>query len=92
MERPRKLEKGARFAFCEPVQAAPRSRWHIRELDGEPKFGGGASPPLCHERFGELSAKQRWPNGWDLDVGLTEDHLRSNQVCQKCVKLYREKL
>jgi len=76
------------YRFCEPVHATSITKWHIREVeDGAPhKYGGGAGAPLCY-----LADAKEWYNGWDLEVEITEGHLRGDYVCPRCLELMREK-
>lgn len=70
-----------KYSFCEPVMAGVRATWHIRPLTkAGRKLGGGIdTASLCG-----------WVvrgNGWDIDVPITEHHLK--HACQKCVALYQ---
>ena len=47
------------------------------------KFTGGALAPLCWP-------DAKWLGGWDLDVDITEHHLRHS--CPDCVRLYKDAL
>lgn len=73
---PPKADPG--FSFCESVTATSNSPWHIRKLDGHgKKLGGGiTTTSLC-----ALVTR-----GWDLDVELTEHHLKRS--CRRCVAEY----
>lgn len=68
------------YTFCESTHASPYSLWHLRELDGPRRLGGGVTRPLCG---------REWINGWDLDVELTPHHLENN-CCPECLRIYRE--
>lgn len=73
----------ATYSFCESVFAASLSKWHIRKLTsvGRKPGGGIDSPSLCgHVKTGL---------GWDLEVGLTDFHLREN-CCIECTVLYKK--
>lgn len=67
------------FSLCETITASGSSSWHLRQLTQTgPKYGGGAdTPALCGR---EVS--------WDLEVPLTEHHLRRN-VCHECLAAYQ---
>lgn len=66
------------FSFCESVTATSSSPWHIRRLDSAgKKLGGGiTTPSLCG-----LATR-----GWDLEVEITEHHLKYS--CKRCVAEY----
>ena len=74
------------YSFCESSVATGMWRWHIRKIgtDGR-KPGGGASSPLCFIHEGRT-----WTNGWDIEVPMTEHHMREN-ACRKCLALFDEK-
>lgn len=67
------------YAFCEPVTASGRGRWHLRKLDaaGLKPGGGITTRSLC----GYVKT------GWDLEVEITEHHL--GHACSACVGVYR---
>jgi len=69
-----------RFSFCKSVYAKARSPWHIRKVtDVGCKSGGRIdTPSLC----GRVKQRQ----GWDLDVEISEHHLR--HACKDCVEEY----
>ena len=67
-----------KYSFCESAHAGPFSKWHIRKLTkiGR-KLGGGAdTPSLCGRKV-----------SWDLNVELTDFHLKNNG-CPKCYEIY----
>lgn len=68
-----------KYAFCEPVTAAPGSRWHIRKLtDKGVKLSGGVdTPALCGREV-----------CWDLAVGVDSRYF--DDCCPKCVEEFRE--
>ena len=68
------------YSFCESVHATSTSPWHLRKMTSEgKKLGGGIdTPSLCG------LIKQ----GWDLQVGLTEHHIK--HACPKCREIYEE--
>jgi len=65
-------------AFCETINAAPLSKWHIRPLTKVGlKLGGGAdTKALCGKSV-----------AWDLQVDITDRHLKSSS-CPKCREIY----
>lgn len=70
-----------KYAFCESVWASGRSPWHLRPLtDKGLKLGGGIDTS-------SLCGRVRSPNGWDVEVSMTEQHLA--HACPECVRLYR---
>lgn len=66
------------FSFCESVHATSHSPWHIRPLtEAGKKLGGGVdTESLC------LIVSR----GWDLEVDITEHHLK--HACKRCVAEY----
>jgi len=71
------------FTFCEPVWASGLGLWHIRQpSDVGPKFGGGIDTP-------SLCGRVPVPQGWDLEVRISEHHLTKN-TCAVCLEKYRE--
>ncbi len=73
---PPKADPG--FSFCESVYAVSNGPWHLRRLDDSGrKLGGGITTnSLC----GLVT------RGWDLNVDITEHHLKHS--CKRCVAEY----
>jgi hypothetical protein len=67
-----------KFSFCETAGATGMSLWHIRNLTkAGRKLGGGADAlSLCGRKV-----------CWDLDVDLTEHHLKLN-TCSRCSEIF----
>jgi len=73
------------YAFCEPVTASSRSRWHIRLLTeaGRLESGGADTPSLCGRDM-----------AWDLgpaDVQSTlsaSSPLQHSDYCPACLQAF----
>jgi hypothetical protein len=72
--------KTVTYSFCESIWAGPTSSWHIRELPGARRLGGGIDT---------VSLCGRVKTGWDLEVPLTKFHLEKN-TCKDCLKEYQK--
>ncbi len=78
------------YSFCESVHAASGSLWHIRRIPkgGVRRFGGGIySPSLCLKLqpagLPVPGTDIKGHGGWDLDVEITDFHLKTN-TCKEC--------
>jgi hypothetical protein len=78
------------YSFCESVTGI--GPWHIRQLSpaGKKTGGGIDSPSLCGRIYPSGATTpngKRGFGGWDLDVEITEHHLR--HACKECACVYR---
>lgn len=68
------------FSFCESTAASGRSPWHLRELRGPLKLGGGIDTP-------SLCGTVRPGHGWDLESRVV-DCVEADHVCVRCKARY----
>lgn len=72
------------YAFCESVHATGTSPWHIRKVgpEGLKCAGGIGNNSLCD--------RVKAPYGWDLEVKISEEYLKSVNICKGCFEKFRE--
>jgi hypothetical protein len=76
------------YAYCEPVTAGPRAKWHIRKVKDRLFLTGGIDTPSLCGVVRPFGPEYGAIGGWDVNVKMTGLH--QAHACPKCVKLYLE--
>jgi hypothetical protein len=78
-----KEDEKPEHTFCESVYSSGLGLWCIRKTtDAGPKYGGGIDAD-------SLCGRVKQGKGWDLEVRITEHHLKHN-TCKAGLAKFKE--